>query len=105
MKVLFDQGVPVPLRRELRGHVIDTLFERGWSHLANGKLLDSAEADGYDSLVTTDQNIKHQQNLAGRSIAIVVLLSTAWPKLRRRIPEIAAVIDRAKPGALIEVPI
>ena len=51
MNVLFDQGVPVPLRRQLPGHRIDTLFERGWSSLANGELLDAGEADGYEVLV------------------------------------------------------
>ena len=77
MKILFDQGVPAPLRRELPGHVIDAAFERGWSNLPNGQLLDSAEADGYELFVTTDQNIKHQQNLGSRRIGIVVLMSTA----------------------------
>ena len=103
MKVLFDQGVPVPLRRELPGHAIDTLFERGWSDLENGDLLDAAEAGGYDLLITTDQNIKHQQNLAGRRIAIVVLLSTAWPRMRVRASDIAAAVNATKPGTLFEV--
>jgi len=105
MRVLFDQGVPVPLRRGLHGHVVDTLFERGWSSLGNGKLLDAAEADLYDVLVTTDQNIKYQQNLAGRRIAIVILLSTAWPRIQRRIGEIANAVDAARPGLLVEVPV
>ena len=65
MKILFDQGTPLPLRRQLPGHRIDTVSERGWSGLANGELLD-AEGDGYEVLVTTDQNIKHQKNLIGR---------------------------------------
>lgn len=103
MKVLFDQGVPVPLRRELRGHSCDTLFERGWSTLKNGKLLDAAEGDGYQVLVTTDQNLKHQQNLAARRIAIVVLLSTAWPRIRQRAAAVAAAVDVAQPGTLTEV--
>lgn len=103
MKILFDQGVPVPLRRELHGHATDTLFERGWSNLTNGELLDAAEADGYEALVTTDQHIKHQQNIAGRRIAIVVLLSTAWPKMKRRISEIVSAVNAAKPGTLVEV--
>src|SRR5437868_14352622 len=105
MKVLFDQGVPVPLRRHLTGHMVDTTFERGWSNLANGKLLEAAEADAYDVLVTTDQNIKHQQNLAARHIGVVVLLSTAWPKIRGRVPAIVAAVESAKPGVLVDVPI
>ena len=105
MKVLFDQGVPVPLRRELRGHRIDTLSERGWSQLGNGELLDAAEGAGYEVLVTTDQNLKHQQNQARRRLGTVVLLSTAWPKLRQRIPAIAAAVDAATPGTVVEVPV
>jgi hypothetical protein len=103
MKVLFDQGVPAPLRRELPGHSVDTLFERGWSGLENGKLLDAAEADAYAVLVTPDQNIKHQQNLVGRKLAVVVLLSTAWPKIKARSGEVLAAVEAAKPGTYQEV--
>jgi len=66
MKILFDQGTPVPLRRHLAGHAVDVVYERGWSHLSNGSLLDAAERDGYQLLITTDQNLKYQQNLADR---------------------------------------
>jgi predicted nuclease of predicted toxin-antitoxin system len=66
MKILFDQGTPVPLRRHLTGHLVDTAFERGWSDLKNGELLDAAERDGYRLLITTDQNLKHLQHLGGR---------------------------------------
>ena len=103
MRVLFDQGVPAPLRHELRGHAVDTTFERGWSHLGNGEPLDAAEADGYEVFLTTDQNIRHQQNLSGRRIAIVVLLSTAWPRICARIPQVVSTVDSAQPGAFIEV--
>ena len=80
MKILFDQGTPVPLRRHLGEHVVDTLHERGWSRLENGALLDAAELDDYSLMITTDQNLKYQQNLAGRQLAILVLLSTSWPE-------------------------
>ena len=64
MKLLFDQGTPAPLRRHLHGHSVDTLAEKGWSEKGNGELLDLAEREGYDVLVTTDQSQPHQQNLA-----------------------------------------
>lgn len=54
MKILFDQGTPVPLRRHLTGHVVDTTFEHGWSNLENGELLDAAERDDYELLITKD---------------------------------------------------
>jgi len=59
VRVLFDQGTPAPLRRYLVGHEVATLYERGWSTLKNGELLDTAERAGFDVLVTTDSNIRH----------------------------------------------
>src|SRR5688572_27628950 len=102
MKVLFDQGTPVPLRRHLTDHFVDTAFDRGWSNLENGDLLDIAEQDGYDLLITTDRNMKHQQNLAGRRLSILVLLSTSWPRIRQRIPEIVDAITEVTAGAYVE---
>lgn len=72
MKILFDQGTPEPLRRSLAGHEVVTALEMGWSRLTNGVLLDSAIAHSFDVLITTDQNLQYQQNLAGRPIAVVV---------------------------------
>lgn len=79
MKILFDQGTPVPLRQFLKGHTVKKAYEKGWSTLANGDLLLEAEKADYQLFVTTDQNLRHQQNLRERQIAIVVLLSTSWP--------------------------
>ena len=103
MKILFDQGTPAPLRRHLDGHVVDTAAERGWSDSDNGDLIDSAEQAGYDVLITTDQNLRYQQNLAGRRLAVVVLLSTAWPKVRLRVDDIRTALDQIGPGDLREV--
>jgi hypothetical protein len=105
MKILFDQGTPVPLRRSLLGHTVDTAYERGWSTLANGDLLNTVERDGYDLLVTTDRNLRYQQNLANRQIAIVVLLSTSWPRIQEHIDEIQNAIDTIVPGAYLEIEI
>ena len=105
MRILFDQGVPAPLRRLLSGHEVDTTFERGWSGRGNGVLLDRAESDGYQILVTTDQNLRHQQNLAGRQLAIMVLLAASWPRIERRVDVIRAVVERIQPGQYMEIPI
>ena len=105
MKILFDQGVPRPLRRYLTGHLVDTTAERGWSTLENGVLLDRAEEDGYQLLITTDQSLRHQQNFAGRKISILVLLSTAWPLIQLRVEEIQAVVNGMTPGEYKEVAI
>ncbi len=65
----------------------------GWDRLANGELIDRAERQGYEVLVTTDQSMRHQQNLTGRRLGIIVLLSTKWPDVQLRIAEIRAAID------------
>jgi hypothetical protein len=72
MKILFDQGTPVPLRRHLRGHSVTTAYEQGWSNLSNCELLKAAEEAGYQLFVTTDQNLRYQQNLRERQMAIIV---------------------------------
>ncbi len=105
MKILFDQGTPLPLRRHLKGHAVDTAYELGWSKLANGDLLSAAEKSGYQLLVTTDQSLQYQQNLADRQIAILVLLSTSWPRIQLRVEEIYVAVDGMKPGVYQEVPI
>ena len=105
MKILFDQGTPRPLRGHLHEHSVDTAAERGWSELGNGDLVAAAEQEGYEVLITTDQNMRFQQNLTDRRMAIVVLLSTAWPYVQPRIEEIRTVLDGIRPGELREVPI
>ncbi|MDB9306769.1 hypothetical protein PN488_20765 [Nodularia spumigena CS-591/12] len=93
MKILFDQGTPVPLRKYLTEHSVTTAYEEGWSNLSNGDLLKAAENKGYQILVTTDQNLRYQQNLSERQIAIVVLLSTSWPKIRTQVYKICSIIN------------
>lgn len=89
----------------MAGHDVDTAHERGWSTLENGELLSAAERDGYEVLVTTDQNLRYQQNLAGRVIAIVVLRSTSWKLIEAQSARVIAAVDTAKPSDYVEVPI
>ncbi|MDJ0703511.1 MAG: hypothetical protein QNJ46_09545 [Leptolyngbyaceae cyanobacterium MO_188.B28] len=105
MKILFDQGTPVPLRRFLPGHTIDTAYERGWSELSNGNLLTRVEQEGYKLLITTDRNLRYEQNLANRQIAIVVLMTTSWPRIKQHTDRIQAVVDTIQPGAYQEITI
>lgn len=90
MRVLFDQGTPLPLRKHLTAHQVSTAFELNWSALKNGELIAKAEESGFEVLVTTDQNLKYQQNLTARRIAIVVISTTSWPRIQ---PHVAAVMD------------
>jgi glutamate racemase len=105
MRVLFDQGTPVPIRRFLTRHSVRTAAEQAWSKLENGQLLDAAEADGFDVLLTTDKKLKYQQNLSRRRIAIVVLGESSWPVLRNEVQRVVAAVDAATPGSYTEVEI
>ena len=105
MRILFDQGTPVPLRQHLNHHIVDTAFERGWSALSNGELLDVAEQEGYELLITTDQNLRYQQHLADRRLAILVLLSTSWPRIQLRIDAIQAAVESSVAGGYQEIAI
>ncbi|HQU42404.1 MAG TPA: hypothetical protein PK867_06305 [Pirellulales bacterium] len=102
MRILFDQGTPAPLRQSLKAHVVSTAYEMGWSSLANGDLLDAAVPE-FDVVVTTDQNLRHQQNLAGRRRAILVLPFASWPKLQAHLPTIVAAIEAMTAGQYVEL--
>ena len=98
MRILFDQGAPVPLRRSLAAHEVATAWQRGWAQLSNGDLLTAAEVAGFDLLLTTDQNLRYQQNLSARRIAILVLTVANWPALEPHASDVAAAIDAMQPG-------
>ncbi len=77
----------------------------GWSTVTNGDLLKLAEESCYEVFVTTDQNLRYQQNLAGRRIGIVVLMSTSWPRIQQRITDMLTAISTAHGGGYEEVTI
>jgi hypothetical protein len=87
MRILLDHGTPAPLRRALTGHTVSTAYEMGWTELDNGALLKAAETD-FEALITTDQNLRYQQNLTGQRLAILVLPTTSWPKIRAHEAEV-----------------
>ena len=105
MRILFDNGTPNPIARSLAGHEVAFSRQIGWHELRNGELLRQAEDAGYDLLLTSDKNIRHQQNLSGRTIAIVVLGNQQWPNVRLQLDRIAAAVNAATPGSYTEVEI
>jgi hypothetical protein len=105
VRILFDQGTPVPLRRLLSAHQVETAFERGWSTLRNSDLLAAAEQEGFEVFVTTDKQLGKQQNFGGLRIAIVVLSSTSWPRIQKAASAVKEAIDSALPGSIKEVEI
>jgi hypothetical protein len=105
MLILFDNGTPAPLRYALKGHIVVEAIERGWDRLANGELIAAAEAEGFELLLTTDKNMRYQQNLVGRKIAFVVIGNQQWPILRHYVDRVVAAVDAATAGSLAEVEI
>ena len=105
MRILFDQGTPVPLRRSLSGHDVATAYELGWSTVTNGDLIRLAEQEGYELLITTDTNLRYQQNLKDRNLAILVLTTTSWPRIRQVTDRIEATIALIETGGYKELSI
>lgn len=87
MRILLDHCVPHPIRNHLPGHEVATAYERGWATLKNGALLSAAEAHGIAVLVTTDQNLPYQQVVAGRQIAVLILIART-----NRVPDLLPLI-------------
>lgn len=103
MQVLLDQGTPAPLRQFLSEHQVSTAHECGWSTLKNGELLQAAELSGFSVLVTTDTNLKYQQNLASRRIFVVVLTTKSWPRIKAQVEPVILAVNSAVPGSYAEV--
>jgi hypothetical protein len=105
MLILFDQGTPVPIRKFLEGHIVETVAQQGWDSLRNGELLKVAEDAGFNVLLTPDKNIRYQHNLAIRTIAMIVLGNSKWPVLQEHVDRVVATVNSAKPCSYFEVPI
>jgi hypothetical protein len=105
MLILFDHVTPWPLARFLIGHEVTRAKDRGWDRYSNGALLAEAEKAGFDVLLTADNNMKYQQNLSGRRIALVVLSSPQWPRVRQKVEEIAEAVNAIQPGNYVEIDI
>ncbi len=84
-------------------HEVATAAEREWSDLSNGDLISAAEQAGFDVIVTTDRNIRYQQNLSSRRIAIAVVLQSAWPILKGRAEDVAEAIETLQPQDYLEI--
>jgi len=103
VRILFDQGTPVPLRRHLHPNSVDTAAELGWSELSNGELITAAEGAGYSVLITTDQNLRYQQNLSARKIAIIVLTTTSWPRIKSGVENVVIAVGTSSQSNYIEI--
>ena len=102
-RILLDQNVPVGVRRLLGGHGVSSAYERGWADLTNGRLLDEAENAGIEVLVMCDQNLRYQQNLGSRRLAVVVMDTNRWSLIQAQGGRIEAAVSRAAPGTFTVV--
>jgi hypothetical protein len=102
MRILFDQGVPRGLAASLGSHDVTEARKLKWERISNGELLKLAEEAGFDLLLTTDKNVRYQQNLASRKISIVVLGQSPWWLVREHLDAIGAAVNGAAPGSYAE---
>ena len=105
MRILFDNGTPKPIARRLIGHDVTFARKIGWHELENGELIRRAEDEGFDILLSTDKNIRYQQDLRGRRIALVVLGNSQWPMVRLHLDRVVAAVNACQPGTYAEVEI
>jgi hypothetical protein len=91
------------VKTRLWSHEIHTVQDMGWAGLRNGELLDLAENERFEVLVTTDQNLRHQQNLSKRKFGVIVLPSNQVPVVVRLLPEIERVLPTLTSGTVIEL--
>ena len=104
MKILLDESVPRLVKLRLPQLNISTVQEMGWAGVQNGELLRRAE-ERFDVLITADRNLRHQQNLSGRKLAILVLPSNQVPLVAKLVPVIEALLTTIQPGAVVDVPL
>jgi hypothetical protein len=98
--IILDENLPRGLLRVLAPRSVTTVQQAGYAGLKNGELLRVLEG-AYDVLLTGDKNLRYQQNLAGRKLAIIELPSNRWPALRQVYPQIIEAVDRCQSGNYI----
>lgn len=98
MKVIFDENVPLPLRQFLAGHEVSSVQAEGWAGIENGAIIERVEGR-FDVLILADKNLRYQQNLAGRKVALIELPTNRWPVLKALVGRIAEAVTAARPGS------
>ena len=105
MRILFDHGTPSRIASALVGHAITEAIDRGWDQISNGDLLTLAEEAGFELLLTTDKNLRYQQNLTNRKISIVVLGNSTWGYVHPCLDRVLLAVNAATTGSFAEVEI
>ncbi|PDW02291.1 DUF5615 family PIN-like protein [Candidatus Viridilinea mediisalina] len=104
MRILLDECLPRKLKRSLAGHAVATVQERGWSSKKNGELLRLMDGT-VDVFLTSDQNLRYQQNLAtiGFSIIVLVVPDNRLPTLQPLMPQVQSLLNTITLGSVVEV--
>jgi hypothetical protein len=103
MKILLDECVPVQVRNALPSHEVHSATDSQWRGMSNGELLRLAEQQAFDLFVVADKNMRYQQDLTGRRIAILELWTNHRPTLERHFQYICASVERMIPGQHLEL--
>ena len=98
MRILLDECVPLQVHQALPDHEVATTQGMGWRGLSNEDLLDAAEQAGFTVFIVADKNLRYQQNLSVRRIAILELWTNHRPTLEKHFPKLHAAVARLKPG-------
>jgi predicted nuclease of predicted toxin-antitoxin system len=104
MNILLDECTPRVVKKRLPGRSVQTVQEMGWSGLRNGELLAAAEGR-FNVFITTDKNLRNQQNLTGRKFAVLLLPSNQVPIVEALIPSIEPALAIVQAGDFIEIPL
>ena len=102
MKILLDECTPHVLKKLLTGFEIKTVQDQGWSGITNGALLRLTE-DQFDVFITSDQNLKYQQNLAGRQLAIIQLPTNQVPLVIKLAAQVQATLEKIQTGEFVAI--
>jgi hypothetical protein len=101
VRILLDESVPVQVRKALHDHSVSTTVEMGWRGISNGELLDRAGGEGFGLVIVADKNLRHQQNLTKRRIAILELWTNHRPTLEQHFARIRDRVQSAISGQYI----
>jgi predicted nuclease of predicted toxin-antitoxin system len=103
MKILLDECVPVQIRDALPGHEIHSATNPQWRGLSNGELIRLAEQQEFQLIVVADKNMRYQQNISSRTIAVLELWTNHRPTLERHFQYISAAVEQIQPGQYLEL--
>ncbi len=105
MRILLDECVPKPLKRQLSNYQVRTVVEMGWAGKKNGELLKLMQNEGFSVLLTADQNLRYQQNLEQVEISIIVMVASSnrLEDLFPLIPNVRNALDNIVIGEIIEI--